>query len=73
VLRDLDRVLGVIEEKEELPAGAQELLDERANARTRRDYAASDLLRDKLAALGVAVEDTPDGQRWRLMPPKRDG
>jgi cysteinyl-tRNA synthetase len=73
VLRDLDRVLGLIEEKEELPAGAQELLDERANARTRRDYAASDLLRDKLAALGVAVEDTPDGQRWRLMPPKRDG
>ena len=26
----------------------------------------SDALRGELAALGVAVEDTKDGQRWRL-------
>ena len=31
----------------------------------RRDFAASDRLRDELAAIGVTVEDTRDGQRWR--------
>ena len=30
-----------------------------------RDWAASDRLRDELANLGIAVEDTRDGQRWR--------
>jgi len=72
-LRDFDRVLGVLDPPDALPEGAQALLDERAEARKNRDFAASDLLRDKLAALGVAVEDTRDGQRWRLMPPTRDG
>ena len=31
-----------------------------------RDWARSDALRAELAALGIAVEDTKDGQRWRL-------
>jgi cysteinyl-tRNA synthetase len=49
-----------------LPAGAQQLLDERAAARAAKDFAASDRLRDELAALGVAVKDTPAGQEWTL-------
>jgi len=32
-----------------------------------QDWAASDRLRDELAELGVSVEDTRDGQRWRLL------
>jgi len=73
VLRDFDRVLGIIEEPEALPDGAQKLLDERAAARDARDFASSDRLRDELAALGVAVEDTRDGQRWRVTAATRDG
>ena len=34
-------------------------------ARAARDWAGSDRLRDELAARGIAVEDTRDGQRWR--------
>jgi cysteinyl-tRNA synthetase len=49
-----------------LPAGAQELLDERAAVRAAKDFAASDRLRDELATLGVAVKDTPAGQEWTL-------
>ena len=65
-LRDLDRVLGVLDEQPaDLPAGAQALLDQRAAARAARDWPTSDRLREELAALGVAVEDTPGGQRWR--------
>ena len=65
-IRDFDRVLAVLDDPQALPDGAQKLLDERAAARANRDFAASDRLRDALAALGVIVEDTRDGQRWHL-------
>jgi cysteinyl-tRNA synthetase len=42
------------------------LLDQRQAARGRKDYAASDEIRDRLKALGVVVEDTPQGARWTL-------
>ena len=45
-----------------LPEGAAELLERRAAARAARDYATSDGLRDELAAMGVDVRDTPEGQ-----------
>jgi cysteinyl-tRNA synthetase len=45
-----------------LPPGAQNLLDAREAARAAKDFAASDRLRDELAALGVAVRDTAAGQ-----------
>ena len=67
-------VLGVI------PSGEQErggdsrregglielLVALRAEARTNRDYAASDRIRDELAGLGVLLEDGPNGTVWRL-------
>ena len=67
-LRDLDRVLGILpDEVADLPPGAAELLSAREAARAGRDWATSDRLRHELAALGVAVEDTRDGQRWRRL------
>jgi cysteinyl-tRNA synthetase len=66
LLRDLDEVLGVLPDAvEELTADLRALLDARASARSARDWAAADRLRDELAGRGVAVEDTRDGQRWR--------
>ncbi len=41
-------------------------LEQRTAARARKDYAASDAIRDQLAAAGVSIEDTPDGPRWSL-------
>jgi len=41
-------------------------LDQRQEARRRKDYAAADRIRARLAAAGVAVEDTPSGTRWTL-------
>jgi len=65
-LRDLDHVLAILpDEAPGLPPGAAELLAARETARTNRDWASSDRLRDELAAIGVAVEDTRDGQRWK--------
>jgi len=67
-LRDLDRVLGVLPaEADALEPELAALVEARAAARAARDWARSDQLRDELAARGVAVEDTRDGQRWRRL------
>ncbi|MFI5254376.1 MAG: cysteine--tRNA ligase [Candidatus Limnocylindrales bacterium] len=72
-LRDLDRVLVVMEEDAaELPAALGAVLEARAAARAARDWAASDRLRDELAERGVSVEDTRDGQRWHWSPVAAD-
>ncbi|HEY9389595.1 MAG TPA: cysteine--tRNA ligase [Mycobacteriales bacterium] len=41
-------------------------LEQRQAARARREYAAADEIRDRLATAGVLIEDTPDGPRWTL-------
>jgi cysteinyl-tRNA synthetase len=41
-------------------------LDQRADARARRDFAAADAVRDRLAAAGITVEDTASGPRWTV-------
>ena len=41
-------------------------LDQRAAARERKDFASADAIRDQIAALGVILEDTPQGTRWSL-------
>ena len=43
------------------------LLELRARARAGKDFATSDLVRDRLAAVAVEVRDTPDGAVWSLV------
>jgi cysteinyl-tRNA synthetase len=71
LLLSWDRVLGldlgrVAPEAAALPEGAVDLLAARDKARTAKDFATSDRLRRELAALGVAVTDTPTGQTWKV-------
>ena len=42
------------------------LMDIRKNAKEQKDWATSDLIRDKLAALGFNVKDTKQGVEWSL-------
>lgn len=42
------------------------LLAERAAARTNRDFVTADAIRARLLAVGIAVEDTPDGPMWTV-------
>ena len=70
--RELAGVLGYDFTTEEA-AGAglagplvDELLDLRAQARERKDFATADRIRTRLGELGVVVEDSPGGSRWYL-------
>jgi hypothetical protein len=57
---------GVRDPREAVAPYVDALLELRAAARVNRDYATSDLVRDKLTAAGVEVRDTPDGAQWSL-------
>ena len=52
-------------DKKELLDGLVSLaLEQRTAARERKDFAASDLIRDSLTKLGITIEDTANGTRW---------
>ncbi len=46
-------------------AEVERLLEERARARARRDFADADRVRQELLDRGILIEDTKDGVRWR--------
>ncbi|WP_440971351.1 cysteine--tRNA ligase [Pediococcus pentosaceus] len=46
-------------------AEIDELVKQRDQARADRDFKTSDRLRDQLKEMGVILEDTPQGTRWR--------
>ncbi len=69
---EFDRVLGILSlrraEDAQPPVPIEEierLIHERQAARRRRDFAASDRVRDDLAARGVLLEDSSQGTRWK--------
>jgi cysteinyl-tRNA synthetase len=67
LLKRFDTVLNIFgdEQREMLDSEVQKLIDERQEARRRRDFARGDELRDELAARGIILEDTKDGVRWK--------
>jgi cysteinyl-tRNA synthetase len=42
----------------------QEFIRMRAEAKARKDYAAGDAIRDRLAVLGIVLKDTKEGTTW---------
>jgi cysteinyl-tRNA synthetase len=68
IMADFDKVLGVIgetEKEEILPAEAVELIRRREEARKAKDWKTSDEIRAKLKTMGIVIEDTAQGVRWR--------
>ena len=62
-----DSVLNIFgkPQRELLDDEIQALIDERQEARHRRDFARADEIRDELAERGITLEDTKDGVRWK--------
>ena len=50
-------------------ARIESLIAQRNTARAARDFARADAVRAELAALGVAIEDGPQGTRWKVAMP----
>jgi cysteinyl-tRNA synthetase len=46
-------------------AEIEQLVQERVNAKKRRDFARADAVRNQLLEMGVILEDTRDGVRWK--------
>jgi len=77
--RDVLGIVGVVSAQPTQTGADLGLLDglvglvseQRQEARRRRDFATSDAIRDRLAELGIFLEDTPDGVRWRRGEPKQ--
>ena len=49
-------------------ATVDEKVRDRAAARSAKDYARGDAIRDELAALGIALHDGPGGTEWTVTP-----
>jgi cysteinyl-tRNA synthetase len=60
---NVNQVLQIQSEEEVISPEVEELLSQRAAARTAKDWQLSDTLRQKIADLGWAVKDTKDGQK----------
>ena len=65
-----DRILGLGMDSwqasaEDIPDEALRFVEQRETARKNRDWKQADELREKIAALGYTVEDTPQGQKLK--------
>jgi cysteinyl-tRNA synthetase len=47
-------------------AAIESLLQDRRTARAERDFRRADAIRDQLAEMGIAIEDGPQGTRWKV-------
>ena len=67
LIADFDKVLGVIPKTKEetLSAEAQDLIKKREEARKTKDWKTADAARAQLKAMGITIEDTAQGVRWK--------
>ncbi len=61
VLDELLDVLGLLVGEEGIPEEISSLIEERAEARAKKDWKTADGIRDRIHELGYEVKDTPDG------------
>ena len=60
-------VLGIITEKKEeiLDSEIEDLIAQRQAARKAKDFALADQIRGKLLDMGIILEDTREGVKWK--------
>lgn len=63
---ELTEVLGLLYNRKDNgdDAEVEALVEQRRTARAEKNWAESDRIRDELKAMGIVVEDTPQGMKW---------
>ncbi|GFN36564.1 cysteine--tRNA ligase [Tepidimicrobium xylanilyticum] len=65
-LMELSNILGILSKKEEiLEDEILELIEKRTQARKDKNYKLADEIRDKLKEMGIILEDTQEGVKWK--------
>ena len=66
IFDQLTGVLGLVYNRktEALDSDIEALIEERTNARKNKDFKRADEIRDQLKAMGIILEDTPQGVKW---------
>jgi cysteine--tRNA ligase len=54
-----------VEEDDSLSQKVEDLIAKRAQAKKEKNFALADQIRDELAAMGIAIEDTRQGVKWK--------
>lgn len=67
---DFNSIFGVVKTgtEESLLDEERDLLERRKAARKEKDWKTSDKIRIQLQSMGIGVQDTPEGQKWRRIP-----
>lgn len=67
LIRDLGSPLGILQKstKMNLKEEVEKLIEQREKARKDKDWSLSDKIRDELKDMGIVLEDTPQGVRWK--------
>ncbi|AOY75127.1 cysteine--tRNA ligase [Clostridium formicaceticum] len=66
LLMELTGVLGLLQKKEEnIDQEIEELISKRQQARKEKNYQLADEIRDQLKCMGIVLEDTPQGIKWK--------
>ena len=67
MLSELCDVLGIILEvkQESADAEIEDLIAQRQAARKNKDFAKADAIRDQLLSMGIILEDTREGVKWK--------
>ncbi|MGI6777821.1 MAG: cysteine--tRNA ligase [Acetivibrionales bacterium] len=66
-LKELGGVLGILqkEREEKLDSEIEGLIEKRQQARKEKNWKLADEIRDQLKDMGIILEDTPQGVKWR--------
>lgn len=64
-LLKLTKVLGILEISQETDAEVERLIEERVQARKNKDFHRADEIRQELLDMGVVIEDTRAGTKWK--------